>query len=157
MSINDGFVYFIGPEALLHREDSLVKIGFTKSHPKVRLANFQTGSPEHLVLWAYTPGGLDLEKAFHATFANLNSHGEWFYVERKLECLLCYLGDEPDIGNLISRERLEDAIHDNIFSNCAPHPSISDEEWQSSASPECLASHFPDLWLESEYHGGTVQ
>ena len=144
-----GFVYFIGPEALLHREDALVKIGYTRNNPRVRLSALQIGSPLPLVLWAYTPGNEDLERAFHATFAELRSHGEWFYVHYKLFDFLGYLGDEPNIGNLITPEQLEVAVFDNIFSLAVPHPSVPEREWLQSAEPERLAGHFPDLWREA--------
>lgn len=144
------YVYFICPEALLHRSDAVVKIGFTKKHPNIRLSTLQTGSPEVLKLWAYTKGSAALETAFHEAFAELRSHGEWFFVVQKLYDFLGYLGQEPDVGNLISRERLAEAVHDNIFSNSPPHPDICPSDWLKSANPESLARHFPHEW-ESVY------
>lgn len=144
-----GFVYFIGPEALLHRQDTVVKIGYTTGNPRSRLAALQTGSPELLVLWAYTPGGPDLERAFHETFADMRSHGEWFFVQHKLWHFLGYLGSEPNIGNLISPDQLEVAIFDNIFCDVPPGPEVPEEDWVGSVKPERLAGHFPDLWFEA--------
>lgn len=144
-----GFVYFVAPEALLHRsDDSLVKIGFTNGHPRFRLRNLQCGSPLPLVLWAYVEGGTALERAFHEAFADLRAHGEWFYVADKLRDFLAYLGEEPNIGNLISRERLEVALHDVLFCDWPSHPSIDEGDWLRSCRTEALKPYFPDVWSE---------
>lgn len=143
-----GFVYFIGPEALLCRSDPKVKIGFTTGSPFARLRSLQTGCPEFLDVWAFIAGTQELEAALHRTFDNLRSHGEWFYVQDKLHSFLSYLGDEPDIGNLISPERLEVALYDTVFSGCTPHPSVLQSSWDSSADTEQLRPFFPELWAE---------
>lgn len=142
-----GFVYFIAPEALLHRSfpDSIVKIGYTSSHPKKRLRALQTGSPVPLVLWAYTNGTEQLEKAFHDAFSELRAHGEWFYAEYKLHDFLCYLGDEPNIGNFIDREKIGVALFDNVLSDFVPHPSVPEDEWKGSADFSPLAAFYPEL------------
>lgn len=148
-----GFVYFIAPEALLHRpqfdEGRLVKIGFTSQHPYTRLKALQTGSPLHLKVWAYIRGPKALESAFHRTFGPLSSHGEWFFVTGKLADFMAHLGDEPDVGNLLTEDRIGGAVHDSIFAKHPPHPSIDRKEWLESACPENLAPFFADEWLEA--------
>lgn len=140
-----GFVYFIGPEALLHRRDgsALVKIGFTSSNPLQRLRSLQTGSPLPLRLWAYVEGTEALEAALHSTFAELRSHGEWFFVQDKLYAFLRYLGEEPDIGRLIPREQVEVAIYDCLLCDTAPHPSYDPEMYAISGNARFLVKHFP--------------
>lgn len=148
----NGFVYFITPEAVLHRqpddEGRVVKIGFTKSRPEKRLSALQTGCPLPLKLWAYCEGTYELERAFHETFAELRLHGEWFMVADKLRGLLGYLGEEPHVGNRISEEQMGVAIFDNVFCDQPPHPSIKEKDWVQSARPECLAGFFPEEWRE---------
>lgn len=147
------FVYFIAPEALLNRPENdcgkVVKIGFTKSHPYSRLKTLQTGSPLPLKVWFYFHGSQDLEAAFHETFAELRVHGEWFMVQDKLEEFIQYLGEEPHVGHLVDDEKLAAAVFDNIFQWHPPHPSINKHWWLRSATPECLAAHFPDEWAEA--------
>lgn len=147
-----GYVYFICPEAVLHRprgdQGAVVKIGYTSSHPKERMRSLQTGSPMPLVLWAYTDGTEELEAAFHNAFAPVRVHGEWFLCEGKLRDLLGYLGEEPAIGAHISEDALEDAVFDNIFSDMPPHPTVDADEWLASADPAALAGFFPDAWVE---------
>lgn len=148
-----GFVYFICPEAILHRkrgdDGARVKIGYTGGNPKERLRALQTGSPMPLVLWAYADGTEELEAAFHNAFAPLRSHGEWFYCEGKLFDLMACLGDEPNVGNYISEDRLEAVISDMVFTNLPPHPSVDEKEWLSTANPAALAGFFPDAWVEA--------
>lgn len=144
-----GFVYFVAPEALLHRsDDAVVKIGYTANHPLGRLRNLQCGSPLPLVLWAYIRGSTALERAFHEAFASLRSHGEWFYAQSKLHDFLAYLGDEPNIGNLISDEQLEVALFDVLFCDHPSHPSIAEDEWVRSCDTSALRSFFPEVWAE---------
>lgn len=145
-----GFVYFVAPEALFHRDeyDALVKIGFTRGNPHARLAALQTGSPVHLKLWAYADGSPELEKAFHNTFAGLRSHGEWFWAHFKFRDFLGYLGHEPNTGNRITKEQLEVAVFDNIFSSHPPYPDTPESEWLASAEPQYLRPFFPHLWEE---------
>jgi hypothetical protein len=143
-----GVVYFIGPEALLHRRDgsALVKIGFTRSNPLQRLRALQTGSPLTLRLWAYVEGSESLEAAFHSTFAELRSHGEWFFVQDKLEVFLRYLGEEPHIGRLIPREQMEVAIYDSLVCDVVPHPSYDPRLYALSGKPDSLFRHFPEAF-----------
>lgn len=146
-----GFVYFIAPEAVLHRPEHdpcrVVKIGFTASHPRQRLRTLQTGSPAPLVLWAFTPGSEALEGAFHETFAELQSHGEWFFVEDKLRLLLSMLGDEPNIGNLIQPQQMGVAIRDALVSDSAEIVPDDRGLWEISAYPEPLRRFFPEAFL----------
>jgi len=142
-----GFVYFITPEAALVRseETQLVKIGFTKKDPRTRLATLQCGSPLHLVLWAYVEGSEALERAFHEAFSELRSHGEWFLLQDKLYGFLSYLGDEPNIGNLIGRERVCVALFDNVSNPCPTF--IPDDEylWSISGDIRPLTPFYPEV------------
>ena len=148
-----GFVYFIAPEALLHRpfgdQGAMVKIGFTRGNPFARLCALQTGSPLHLKVWAYTDGTLELEGALHNAFAPLRSHGEWFFCEGKLFDLMAYLAEEPNTGNHASQARFEAAVSDTLFTDWPPHPSVDKEQWVASANPAALADFFPDAWVEA--------
>lgn len=142
-----GFVYFIGPEALYHRSDiQFVKIGFTKNNPDARLRSLQCGSPVVLNVHAYFEGSEALERAFHEAFAELRSHGEWFFLERKLFDFLHYFYDPP--RSYVTQERLQASIYDNIFARCSSHPSMTDEEYLGSCEPGPIRRHFPKLWHE---------
>lgn len=69
------YVYFIEAPAL-----SLVKIGWSKGHPKERLGTLQIGSPTALTLIGFIPGDNWAEKRLHRRFARHRSHGEWFRI-----------------------------------------------------------------------------
>lgn len=142
-----GYVYFITPEAPYHRDEStsLVKIGFTTKNPRNRLAALQCGSPLPLVLWAYIQGPESLERAFHAAFAELRSHGEWFFLQDKLHDFLSYFGDEPNIGKLIPRERVGVSLFDNVYSTIPPHPAIDENLWIISGDINPLLPFYPEV------------
>lgn len=65
-------VYFIGSG-----EGRPIKIG-RASDVRQRLAVLQNGSFEQLTILATVPGGVDVEREFHARFADLRMRGEWF-------------------------------------------------------------------------------
>ncbi len=90
-----GQVYFI---IALGREKSLVKIGFTNGNPVSRLKALQTGSPSELMLIATITGGVDLERALHATFAVVHERGEWFHFTGRLFSLVAALHVASDRG-----------------------------------------------------------
>lgn len=146
-----GFVYFIAPEALLHRDERdscrVVKIGYTKGHPRQRLNALQTGSPAPLVLWAFTPGPEALEKAFHEAFAGLRSHGEWFFAYSKLRHLLSLLGEEPNIGHLIQPEQMGIAIRDALLCDEPEFEPENRHLWDISAEPSPLRRYYPEAFL----------
>ena len=58
----------------------LVKIGFTREHPGIRLKSLQTGNPEQLILVDYLAvlDGLQLETRLHETYHLSRTNGEWF-------------------------------------------------------------------------------
>lgn len=145
-----GFVYFIAPEALLHRPDydqgKMVKIGFTRSNPHARLRSLQTGCPLPLKVWAYTHGTVELEQALHRTFAGLRHMGEWFYALDKLGDMMVFLGEEPDVGRLFDEDSFAGIVSDTIFTDHPPHPSVDYATWAASTQPEHLAGFFPDEW-----------
>lgn len=146
-----GFVYFIAPEAILHRDESdscrVVKIGYTKGHPRQRLSALQTGSPAPLVLWAFTPGPESLERAFHEAFAELRSHGEWFFAYDKLRHLLSLLGEEPHIGRLIKTEQMSVAIRDALLCDEPEYETDNHRLWDISANPSPLRCYYPEAFL----------
>lgn len=146
-----GYVYFIAPEALLHRRfsDALVKIGFTRGDPVIRLRALQTGSPQTLVLWSYIDGSESLERSFHEAFSNMRSHGEWFYAQYKLAAFLRQLGEEPNIGRFIPREQLEAALYDTLFNDAVPE-DMDEMDWRSSCDDDYLAPHFHSIWSEAK-------
>lgn len=82
------YVYFIAPDTMA---PDRVKIGFTRGHPKKRLAAMQTGSPEKLRLLAFVEAEQFLEGLLHEAFAPLRLHGEWFALGGKLLSLVGWL------------------------------------------------------------------
>lgn len=73
----DGFVYFLGGA------DTPIKIGFSTS-PSDRMAILQTAHWGRLEILAVTPGTIELEARYHAHFASLRLHGEWFKRNRRI-------------------------------------------------------------------------
>lgn len=131
----------------------VVKIGFTRSDPFIRLAALQTGSPLPLLIWAYMRGDVALERALHNAFAPLRSHGEWFFIDGKLRAFMQVIAPEEPVGRIVHPDVLSIAISDYVMSPFVPHDSITDQEWPSSAKPEALARHFPDEWASSILDG----
>ncbi len=72
-------IYFIR-----YGKQKLVKIGHSATHPRVRMMQMQTGTPETLFLIGMAPGGPDVEAAWHLRFAHLRVRGEWFRWEPEL-------------------------------------------------------------------------
>ena len=72
-----GWTYFIQP-----KRGGLIKIGFTSSEPRGRLAKLQTGSPVELQIIALLRG--NQEQDLHKKFAKLRRHGEWFHPGKSL-------------------------------------------------------------------------
>lgn len=68
-----------------------IKIGVTKNVRK-RIAVMQTGSSVPLVLLATRKGDTGLEREYHARFAHLRLHGEWFEanpaIMSEVDCIL---------------------------------------------------------------------
>lgn len=144
-----GFVYLIAPEAVYARDEEalkVVKIGFTKSHPKVRLSTLQTGSPVTLELLAYFDGDLELERALHCAFDELRWQGEWFRLDRKLGDFVGYLVDQPDQSRYVEWWRVIEAAHDNIFARRSSHPRWSDKEYCASCDEYGLTPYFPEVF-----------
>lgn len=74
-----GHVYFIRPVG----RDGPVKIGVS-ANPSLRLPIYMSWSPDLLELVATTPGDDKLERRFHARFAALHMHHEWFRADPEL-------------------------------------------------------------------------
>ena len=145
-----GFVYFIGPEALFRRspynDEVKVKIGFTHNCPLQRLKTLQCGSPVTLDLIAYIDGSQDLERAFHDTFAQMRSHGEWFFVEHKLRDFLAYLyPNDWRQPRYADRAKVAVALYDTVFASRSPYPSVSDEIYLRCTDPSHLEGWFPEV------------
>ncbi len=142
------YVYFIAPEAVFYRsEESLqvVKIGFTRYHPNRRMYDLQTVSPVTLELLAFIDGDVQLERAFHDTFMELRSHGEWFILDGKLHDFLAYFDGLPPENRYVPRERLLVSMYDNIFASCSSHPRWTDDEYLRTANTEYLHRWFPEV------------
>lgn len=67
------YVYFLRPVGA----EGPVKIGCSVA-PYDRLTSYQKFAPVPLEMVALIKGGLDLERRFHAAFADHHSHHEWF-------------------------------------------------------------------------------
>jgi Meiotically up-regulated gene 113 len=145
-----GFVYFIGPEALFHRDpdddEVKVKIGFTRNNPHSRLAALQCGSPVWLDLIAYIDGTPELERAYHEAFAELRAHGEWFYLHHKLRDFLGYLyPDNYKDQRYVDRARLTVCLYDTVFARSSSHPSMTDEDYCKTTDPRWLIEWYPEV------------
>ena len=56
----------------------MVKIGWTKGDPQIRLKDLQTGNGERLHLFGSIPGTKRDEQALHKQFKDVRTSGEWF-------------------------------------------------------------------------------
>jgi hypothetical protein len=74
-----GYVYF-----LLSPVNQLVKIGYSKEHPKGRFRRLRATSPVPLDTIAIMRGTQTTESDLHQKFLSLWSHGEWFHVDESL-------------------------------------------------------------------------
>lgn len=73
------FVYFVRPIGT----EGPVKIGCSTA-PASRVETYCTWSPVPLEIVATIPGGWSVEWAFHAKFAALRLHHEWFSADPEL-------------------------------------------------------------------------
>lgn len=134
------WVYFIiCPEA------NSVKIGFTRTDPRLRMASLQTGCPLRLDLAMAVPGTREDEEKLHRCFAPLRMRGEWFWNDWKLKDFHSYLGSDHIF---YTREEFEDIIVDVIASASLCHPDVDPERYLASASSEPYAD------LVAEYFEG---
>lgn len=78
-SASPAFVYFLRPIG----QCGPIKIGCS-FWPEDRLKSYQSWSPIPLELVASLPGDRTIEARFHAAFAHLHSHHEWFRAEADL-------------------------------------------------------------------------
>lgn len=146
---DSGYVYFIAPEAWFLRQrdadEVRVKIGYTKHDPKLRLDALQSGSPVSLQVIAYIDGSVALERDFHNAFANLGSHGEWFFIKGKLRELLYSLEDGPRINSKhFQRNEFTDILYDTVFCDSLPNGDACQEEYLCSADVSYLSPWFPE-------------
>jgi hypothetical protein len=118
-----GYIYFIACEPM-----EAVKIGFTKHHPKRRLAELQTGSPSPLKLLSFFAGTMTEEQKLHQSFAALGIHREWFRFEGKLRDFVWYVAEFE--GREAEREQFENALHDVLMQGLwHPGSDISEEDY----------------------------
>jgi len=80
--MSDRFVYFIQEE-----ESGNIKIGFSETHPKGRLKDFQTGNSNKLILQGYTEGTPQDESNLHQEFSEerIRNENEWFEPSPRLK------------------------------------------------------------------------
>ncbi|HYI40008.1 MAG TPA: GIY-YIG nuclease family protein [Allosphingosinicella sp.] len=71
----EGYVYFV---VTAGSQDKHVKIGFSKSDPRRRMAALQTGNHKHLRILGFLPGCRRMEAALHVQLAPHRASGEWF-------------------------------------------------------------------------------
>jgi hypothetical protein len=90
-------VYFVGGD------EGPVKIGFTTEMP-LRLRNLANQSAHPIKLLAAIAGGRDLEKRYHAKFADDRLHGEWFKRSEAVEGELAKLRWMPGVLYKFGRE-----------------------------------------------------
>ncbi len=69
-----GFVYFIQADP-----GHLIKIGFSRDYPEVRLSSHRVSCPVQLRRLGFIIGTMGLERQIHRFFAAARSHGEWFF------------------------------------------------------------------------------
>jgi hypothetical protein len=62
----------------------LVKVGYAKGDPQIRVDSFRVGCPEELEFLGSVHGGRDVEAAFHKVFAMWRVRGEWFWPHPSL-------------------------------------------------------------------------
>lgn len=77
-------IYFI---AAAHAPD-VVKIGFTRDSPEIRMKFLQIGSPVRLAILAAVPGPMMVERWLHAAFRDERSHGEWFHLSPRIRSFM---------------------------------------------------------------------
>lgn len=100
-------VYFIKPVGM----DGPVKIGCSVS-PNNRRSTLATWSPFALEIVADIEGGFELEKRFHALFAETHQRREWFGWSRRLAAVILAINDKsfdvatlPAPLNIVARDR----------------------------------------------------
>jgi hypothetical protein len=64
-----------------------VKIGWSQ-RPQDRVYAYNTMSPYPLEIVATVPGSIALENRFHAHFAHLRSHREWFHESPEIDAVI---------------------------------------------------------------------
>lgn len=96
------WVYFLRPVGA----EGPVKIGFS-CNPHERLATYQKFSPHPLELVARIEGRETEEMAFHALFAPLHSHHEWFHAAPELSAVIAAINAGTfDVDTLPRGKRL---------------------------------------------------
>ncbi len=68
-----GYVYFAQAG-----HTGMVKIGWTRKHPRARVKDLQTGCPHEIQLLSFVAGSQTDERALHERFDASRGVGEWF-------------------------------------------------------------------------------
>lgn len=146
------WVYFIGPKDL---RIGRVKIGFTSTGVRGRLASLQTGSPYPLGIYAYVEGTLALERALHEAFSPLRLQGEWFSLEYKLLSLVCDLIGGPGNGDVRNDVPFKGSEFYKIAAKAvsAEYPPMffadHKDDWRKSADGTIIKDYFCEVfWKE---------
>jgi hypothetical protein len=71
-------IYFLSAPSV-----NLAKIGFSVE-PEGRIKSLRLLSPVPLEIIGMIPGDFEQERALHARFLHLRSHGEWFHATAEL-------------------------------------------------------------------------
>lgn len=143
---NKGWVYFVTPEAVFHRDEEslrLVKIGFTRNDPARRVRALQCGSPVTLELHSYVRADESFEQLLHNTFSPLRCHGEWFFLEDKLAGFIRYFDlEKKEDRHPVPTELLLISIDENIICMTPPGPEIDRDNYNKSAIPHGIANWY---------------
>lgn len=79
-----GNVYFI----TLGEPPIWVKIGYTASSPRARMATLQTGCPYPMNLLGSIPGTISLEQDLHNVLSEYRRQGEWFEFSERVQYII---------------------------------------------------------------------
>lgn len=90
-------IYFIANE-----EQQIVKIGYTKENPILRLANIQIGNPYLLNMICVIDGEISDERQLHKDFEHLRLQGEWFTLNNEIKSLIDKYNDGDCYKNYIT-------------------------------------------------------
>jgi hypothetical protein len=74
----EGYVYLVATQGA---DPLYVKIGFSRTDPRLRMASLQTGCPHHLYLLGFMAGCRNMERYFHDACREYRVSGEWFLFE----------------------------------------------------------------------------
>lgn len=153
-------VYFIKPVGM----DGPIKIGCSQS-PNTRRAALASWSPFALEIIAEIDGDHDMERRFHALFAETHQRREWFGWSRRLAATIAAINDGtfdiqalPAPINIIAipragkGARTKEWTPERRFSiaydmrrRALTRLGMRYTEWTGPAFEACMAARYPDL------------